>query len=319
MLRTTIWYYDVPEQFKNEGMNKDYEVIIIGGSYAGLAAALALGRALRNVLIIDSGQPCNRQTPHSHNFLTQDGETPQAISAKAKEQVLKYSTVNFLNAKATQGIKTDVGFEIGTDTNETFTGKKLLFAAGIKDIMPQINGFAECWGISVIHCPYCHGYEVKGIKTAIMANGDAAYHYCVLLSQWTNELTVFTNGKSTLTPEQFDKITAHSIEVIETDIDFLNQTTGRLESIVLKDGSANNYTVMYSRAPFIQHSSIAQDLGCAIDENGFIIVDDMQKTNIPGLYTAGDCSTMMRSVAMAVAAGMKSGAMINHELSGESF
>jgi thioredoxin reductase len=300
-------------------MKKDYEVIIIGGSYAGLAAAMALGRALRNVLIIDSGQPCNKQTPHSHNFLTQDGETPHAISSKAKEQVLKYPTITFLNAKATQGIKTDVGFEIGTDTNETFTGKKLLFAAGIKDIMPNIKGFAECWGISVIHCPYCHGYEVKGIKTAIVANGDVAYHYCVLLSQWTNELTVFTNGKSTLTQEQHEKITAHNIEVIETEIDFFNQTAGQLESIVLQDGRVYNYTVMYSRVPFIQHSSIAQDLGCAIDENGFIIVDHMQKTSILGVYAAGDCSTMTRSVAMAVAAGMKSGSIINHELSGESF
>jgi thioredoxin reductase len=300
-------------------MRKDYQVIIIGGSYAGLAAAMALGRALRDVLIIDSGQPCNKQTPHSHNFLTQDGETPQAISEKAKEQVLKYPTVEFLDAKATQGIKTDVGFEIGTDTNETFTGKKLLFAAGIEDIMPHIKGFAECWGISVIHCPYCHGYEVKEIKTAIMANGDAAYHYCVLLLQWTKNLTVFTNGKSALTQEQQDKIKAHNIEIIETEIDFLNQTAGQLESIVLKDGRVHNYTVMYSRVPFIQHSSIAQDLGCAIDENGLIVVDDMQKTAVPSLFAAGDCSTMMRSVAIAVAAGMKSGAMINHELSAESF
>jgi thioredoxin reductase len=300
-------------------MNKDYEVIIIGGSYAGLAAAMALGRALRNVLIIDSGRPCNKQTPHSHNFLTRDGETPHEISAKAKEQVLKYPTITFLNAKATQGIKTDVGFEIGTDTNETFTGKKLLFAAGVKDIMLNIKGFAECWGISVIHCPYCHGYEVKGIKTAIVANGDAAYHYCVLLSQWTSQLTVFTNGKSTLTQEQLEKITAHNIEVIETEIDFFNQTAGKLESIVLRDGSVHNYTVIYSRAPFIQHSSIAQDLGCAIDENGLIVIDNTQKTDVPGLFAAGDCSTMMRSVAIAVAAGMKSGAMINHELSAESF
>ena len=300
-------------------MKKDYEVIIIGGSYAGLAAAMALGRALRSVLIIDSGKPCNRQTPHSHNFLTQDGETPAAISAKAKEQVLKYPTVTFLEAKATQGLKTDAGFEIITDANETFSAKKLLFATGIKDIMPDIDGFAECWGISVIHCPYCHGYEVKNLKTAILANGDVAYHYCVLLTQWTKDLTVFTNGKTDFTQEQLSKLEYHNINVIETEVDSLTQTNGQLESIVLKNGNAHNFAVMYSRVPFMQHSTIPQKLGCTIDENGLIAVDDWQKTNIPGIFAAADCTTLMRSVAGAVAAGTKSGAMINHEMTGEAF
>jgi len=300
-------------------MKNNFEVIIIGGSYAGLAAAMALGRALRTVLIIDSGKPCNRQTPHSHNFITQDGETPAAISAKAKAQVLHYPTVQFLDAKATNGNKTGEGFEINTDSGETFTAQKLLFATGVKDIMPPVDGIADCWGISVIHCPYCHGYEVKGIRTAILANGDAAYHYCMLLTQWTKELTVFSNGKCTLTGEQLAKLKAHKIDVIETEVTSLQQNNGQLESITLVNGEIHLFTVMYYRADFVQHSDIPKSLGCALNEQGFITIDDMQKTSIPGIYAAGDCTTPMRAVAGAVAGGTKAGAILNNDMAAEAF
>src|SRR5687767_10565291 len=133
---------------------KNFDVIIIGGSYAGLSAAMALGRALRNVLIIDSGKPCNRQTPHSHNFITQDGKTPAEIATLAKQQVEKYDTVTFFSGLATDGAKTENGFQIQTGSGETFRAKKLIFATGVKDVMPTIEGYAECWGISVLHCPY---------------------------------------------------------------------------------------------------------------------------------------------------------------------
>ena len=300
-------------------MKNNFEVIIIGGSYAGLSAAMALGRASRTIAVIDSGKPCNRQTPHSHNFLTQDGETPAAISAKAKEQVVKYPTVQFIDAKATKGIKTDYGFEIAIETGDVFSAKKILFATGVTDIMPDIEGVAQCWGISVIHCPYCHGYEVKNIKTAILANGDAAYHYCMLLTQWTKDLTVFSNGKCTLTDEQLLKLRAHNIDVIEAGVTCLKHTNGQLESIVLNDGTIHPFTVMYYRADFVQHSDILQKLGCNLDDNGFIIVDEMQRTGVPGVYAAGDNTSPMRSVANAVAGGMKAGAIINNEMAAESF
>jgi thioredoxin reductase len=148
-----------------------FEVIIIGGSYAGLSAAMALGRSLRNVLIIDSGLRCNRQTPHAHNFITQDGEQPAVIAEKARIEVLKYKTVQIINDLAVRGIKTKDGFLITTETGQEFQAEKVIFASGIKDIMPDIKGFAACWGVSVVHCPYCHGYEIRDQKTAILANG----------------------------------------------------------------------------------------------------------------------------------------------------
>lgn len=168
---------------ENKGMNdrKQFDVIIIGGSYAGLAAAMALGRALKNVLIIDAGKPCNRQTPYSHNFLTQDGKTPREISTIAKQQVLAYNTITFFDGFATKGVKINNGFEIQTEIGEKFTAAKLVLATGIKDIIPEINGFSQCWGISVLHCPYCHGYEVKNETTGILGNGDYGFEFSKLI------------------------------------------------------------------------------------------------------------------------------------------
>src|SRR4051812_6593031 len=172
--------------------NNNVDVVIIGGSYAGLAAAMSMGRALRNVLIIDSGEPCNRQTPHSHNFLTQDGKTPKEIATLARQQVEMYNTVRFFNGLATNGAKIENGFEIQVTPGETFRAKKLIFATGIKDMMPDMEGYAECWGISVLHCPYCHGYEVRNERTGILGNGEYGFEFSKVISNWTKDLTLFT-------------------------------------------------------------------------------------------------------------------------------
>jgi len=268
-------------------------------------------------LVIDGGRPCNRQTPHSHNFLTQDGETPQHISSLAKDQLLKYNTIKFHEGFAVSGIKTGNGFEIITQSGEKFEGKKLIFATGIKDIMPDIEGFSACWGISVIHCPYCHGYEVRNEKTGILANGDAAYHYAQLISNWTKDLTVFTNGKSSLTAEQKNRITTNGIDIIETEIEEIKHQHGRLQHLILKDQSTPTLTAIYARPAFVQHSEIPQTLGCQLNEQGLIQVDMMQKTNVSGIYACGDNSTPMRSVAFAVSQGNMAGAAANGELVAE--
>jgi len=135
-------------------MESIYDVVVIGGSYAGLQAALTLGRALRKVLVIDSGMPCNRQTPHSHNFLTQDGETPAGIAAKARLQLSAYHTVSVLNDYVVNTVTDQGAFMVKTASGMELTARKLLFTTGLKDLMPAIKGFEACWGVSVIHCPY---------------------------------------------------------------------------------------------------------------------------------------------------------------------
>lgn len=296
-----------------------YDVIIVGGSYSGLAAGMALGRALRRVLIIDSGDPCNKQTPYSHNFLTNDGKTPKEIASFAKQQVQRYPTVDFLDGYATAGVKTENGFEIHVQTGKLFTARKLIFATGIKDIIPDIPGFAECWGISVIHCPYCHGYEVRHQKTGILANGDTGFEMSSLISNWTNDLTLYTNGPSTLTDQQVKKLYEHKINIVETEIERLEQKNGFIENIVFKDGRKSSLKALYARPSFVQSSSIPQSLGCEITAEGYIKIDPGQKTTVQGVFACGDNTTRMRSVANAVAMGTVAGTMVNKEIIEEWF
>lgn len=299
--------------------SKIIDVIIVGGSYAGLSAAMALGRALRNVLIIDSGLPCNRQTPHSHNFITQDGEKPHVIAEKARAQVLKYDTVHFLKGLAISGKKTEDGFAITTQKNEIFTTKKLVFATGIKDIMPNIKGFSECWGVSVIHCPYCHGYEVRNEKTGIFANGDIAFHYAQLIRNWTDDLTIFTNGKSSLTNEQIEKIAKHKIQIIEKEISSLKHEEGNLEQIIFNDKSTFDLKAIYARPNFEQHCKIPENLNCELTDQGLIKVDNFQKTTVDDIFACGDNATPFRAVAHAVATGNVTGAVVNKEMIEKEF
>lgn len=297
---------------------QDFDVIIIGGSYAGLSAAMALGRALRKVLIIDSGMPCNRQTPHSHNFITQDGERPKAIAEKALAQVLKYNNVKFLNDLALSGQKTDNGFSIATQTGK-FNAKKIIFATGIKDIMPDLKGFSECWGISVIHCPYCHGYEVKNEQTGILANGNIALHYTQLIRNWTKDLTIFTDGKSTLTHEETEKIERNNIRIVEKEIAYLLHKKGDLEQVIFNDGSTFPIKAIYVKPDFSQHCDIPESLGCELTEQGLLKIDMMQKTNVSNVFACGDNSNLMRAVSFAVSSGMMAGAAANNEMTGEEF
>lgn len=297
----------------------NYEVIIIGGSYAGLSAAMSLGRSLRHVLIIDGGQPCNAQTPHSHNFITQDGVAPAVIAQKAKEQVLNYETVKFINDFAVGGTRTATGFDVTTRTGGTFHAEKLIFATGIKDTLPNIVGLAACWGISVIHCPYCHGYEFRTRKTAILANGGRAFHLASLVNNLTDDITILTANNAELEEAQRSKLSTRGIEVITTPLAEIVHENGRVKQVVFDNGRRMAFDAIYAAVPFTQHSDIPLSLGCALDDNGRIKVDPMQKTSVDGVFACGDNSSMMRSVAWSVATGNIAGAMANHALTAETF
>ncbi|MEQ8474686.1 NAD(P)/FAD-dependent oxidoreductase [Fulvivirga sp.] len=295
-----------------------FDVIIIGGSYSGLAAGMALGRSLRQVLILDSGQPCNRQTPHSHNFLTQDGKSPMEISTLARQQVNAYSTVRQHDAFVINAQQVRDEFVITTAT-EIFRAKKLILATGIKDILPAIDGFSECWGITVLHCPYCHGYEIRHQNTGVLGNGDKGYEFVSLISNWTTKLTLFTNGVSTLSAEQQSKLSQKSISIIQTEIEKLEHINGHLQRIHFKDGSSMEIQAIYAPRPFEQHSNLASILGCEITDDGYIKTDLMQKTTVPGIYACGDNVTRNRTVANAVATGTTAGMMLNKEMTVEEF
>jgi thioredoxin reductase len=291
-----------------------YDVIIIGGSYSGLSSAMALGRARRRVLIIDSGKPCNATAPHSHNFLTQDGVEPSMIADLGKRQVLAYPSVTYVNGMATAVAGADNHFEVNISSGETYRSRKLLFATGVKDILPATPGFKECWGKSIIHCPYCHGYEYADQATGVIANGDMAFEFGRLIRNWSENLTIFTNGASTISKENASLLQSLNV-AIETGLilDLVHQS-GYIKSAHLENGHVIPLQVLYARIPFEQHFAGIADIGCQLTQDGFVKVDDFSRTTMPGIYAVGDCITPLRSVAGAVASGSKAGAMLNHEM-----
>ncbi|UOQ65069.1 NAD(P)/FAD-dependent oxidoreductase [Hymenobacter volaticus] len=291
-----------------------YDVIIVGGSHAGLSTAMTLGRSLRRVLVIDNNQPCNRQTPYSHNFLTRDGETPATIAAIAREQVLRYPTVTLQTATVVGAAAVEDGFEVTTAVGEVLQTRKLLLATGLKDEMLPITGFAECWGISVLHCPYCHGYEVHGDKLGILANGNTAAELVSLIYNWSRDLVLFTNGPADFTAEQIASLQARKVQLVETPIVELEHSNGRLHTVRTTDGIAYALHAIFARVPFRQHSDLAAQLNCTLTDNGLIQATEFGETNVPGLFAAGDNTTLMRQVASAVANGTKAAAWINKEL-----
>ncbi|MEO7215475.1 NAD(P)/FAD-dependent oxidoreductase [Mucilaginibacter sp.] len=300
-------------------MKADFDVIIVGGSYAGLSAAMALGRAIRNVLVLDSGKPCNRQTPHAHNLLTHDGHKPADIAQQALQQVLNYPTIRIKKGIATKASRDENLFKIETDKGQTFTTRKLLFATGIVDTMPEIPGFADCWGISVLHCPYCHGYEVRNEPTAIFANGEAAYEFSKIINNWTKELTLLTNGPSQLTMQQTADLHRHRIIINEKPLQQVVHDGGYIREVHFTDGTSLSINAMYAKLAFEQQCGLPKALGCEFTEAGFIKIDDMQQTSVNGVFAAGDNTTMFRSLSIAIAAGNRAGALINHQLIQEDF
>jgi len=294
--------------------NKNYDAVIIGGSYAGLSAALSMARALKNVLIIDGQNPCNRQTPHSHNFITQDGVAPGEITKLALAQVLAYPTAQLVidHALAVMGVNDN--FRIATATGAVYNAKKLLFATGIKDMMPAIPGFSECWGISIIHCPYCHGYEYHGKNTGILMTGDAAAEHAEFINNWTDKLTIFTDGDASISIGKQESLAAKGIDIVEKKIHRFQHNAGQLSAIEFMDGEQLPLEAMYAKPAFTQHCTIPEIMGCSLTAAGYLKVNEFNKTTVSGVYAAGDNVSPMRSVSGAVAAGTLAGAMMSREL-----
>ena len=294
------------------------DVIIIGGSYAGLSAAMALGRSMRSVLIFDSDNPCNKPTPAAHNLLGHDGCSPAELNKISREQVLKYPTVSLRRDLVTDVIQSDGIFEVETSPGLKYRARKILFATGISDEMPDIAGFSDCWGISVLHCPYCHGYEIKGEKTAIIASGNTAFEFAEMISHWTSNLTVLTNGPANFSEEQSLALEQNDINVIETTIDRLEHEKGHLKCVVFTDGAQLEVNAAYARPFMKQQCDLPERMGCEF-HSIHIKVDHNQTTSIAGVSAAGDNCSALRSLSNAIAAGGTAGAFINKELIHETF
>jgi len=291
-----------------------FEVIIVGGSYAGLSAALILGRSLRKVLVVDSGQARNQPTFHAHSFLTRDGEKPAVLAALARQQAEYYPTVSILEGRVVRAKSENDLIWVETAAGEQFLTRKILLATGVTDEMPALPGFRECWGKSILHCPYCHGYEVANQRIGLFGNGDLGFEMVKLISNWSKQLTLFTDGPAQFLTEHKALIDKHKFPIITEKIHEIEHQEGMLHAVLLADGTRYELDAIFARVPFHQHSDLARQLGCTHQENGLLQCDEFGSTGVPNVYAAGDMTMLLQQVVLAAGSGLKAGAAINREL-----
>jgi len=300
-------------------MEQLIDVGIIGGGPAGLNAALVLGRARKSVVVIDEERPRNRVTRESHGFLTRDGIKPSEFRRIAMEQISAYPSVHFVADTAVTITGTDGDFLITIGDATTYRSKKLLFAVGMKDLPLDIDGLTAVYGKSAFVCPYCDGWELRDHSIVMIANGDRALYLAKTLSGWSNKLTICTDGPDEWTDEQREELKQHNVPAFESPIQRIESSDGMVQQVVLKDGTTIPCTGIFFAPKLATGSDLPQTLGCEITETGTIIVDNIGKTNVPGIYSAGDAATFMYQVITAASMGALAGVGINGELLTEAW
>ncbi|MBZ9992333.1 MULTISPECIES: NAD(P)/FAD-dependent oxidoreductase [unclassified Mesorhizobium] len=294
-----------------------YDLAVLGGSFAGLSAAIQAARARRKVLVIDAGQPRNRFAAYSHGFLGQDGRTPRAILDDARRQFLAYPTARLVTARADRAVaNSGSDFEIATDGGETFGAARLVLATGVRDILPEVPGLAGQWGRTVLHCPYCHGYEVSGGPLGVLATGPMSVHQAQLISDW-GDVTLFGNGLLEPDAEELAALDGKNIRFEPATVQALEED-GSGGLVVHLDGGRNAGVKAIFTAPRnTMASPLAEQLGCDFKDGllgPVISVDDRQQTTVPGVYAAGDAARAMHNIAFAVSGGTFAGVCAHQSL-----
>ncbi|SHN46041.1 NAD(P)/FAD-dependent oxidoreductase [Chitinophaga sp. CF418] len=299
---------------------QQFDVAIIGGASAGLAAALILGRSIRKTVVFDTGEPRNKPAAHAHNVFTRDGVSPLEILEIGREQLKVYPSVAIAQERVITAAKEAGGFRLETASGGIFIVRKVILATGVKDILPEIAGIQALWGSKVIHCPYCHGWEARNTSVGLIGNDDMAYHLIAMIYNLNKDLTIFTNGKCTFSAEQQAKLQQLGIGLIETPVTAVEDEADGIR-IVLADGMVHHKHATYVRAARIEyHTELAVQLGCELDEAGSIKVDEFQQTTVPGIFAAGDVAHPMYHQVMAAATGgLRAGGMCNGQMSAEDF
>lgn len=292
------------------------DVIIVGGSFAGLSAALYLARARRSVCIVDAGRPRNRFADESHGFFGHDGSSPQAMLGTARAQVGAYPTVRFIQGTAVDARKVDGNFSVTLDSGEVLTGSNLVLAFGISDILPDVPGLEERWGKTVIHCPYCHGYEFSGQRLGVLNTSAFSHHQAMLISEW-GPTTYFLNGASAPDEEVLGELARRNIAIESGPVEALIGDSPSLSGVRLSDGRVHTLEALFIAPGSYLNSNIAERLGCEIVEEqlGSIVkVDEMRMTTVEHVFAAGDITRSGHNVTWASSDGVMAAMAIHRSL-----
>ena len=290
-----------------------YDVVVIGGGPAGLSGAVALGRALRSVLVIDSGTPRNAPAAGIHNYLTRDGIAPAAFASLGRSEVRQYG--GEFHDGTVVSASPGTPFQLTLEDGATIAARRLLVTTGLTDVLPEIAGLRELWGSRVLHCPYCHGYEVRGTSIGIIATSPMAAHHALLWRQWTPDLTLFLNDAFTPDEPEAEQLAARGITVIDGPVDAVDAS-----GVTLGGGRrvSRDYLVVQTRLE--ARAGFLAPLGLKAAEHPMGIgtyvpaEDPTGRTSVPGIWVAGNVTDPMGQVITSAGAGLTAGAAINMDL-----
>lgn len=293
-----------------------HDAVIIGGSFAGLSAALQLARARRTVCVIDGGAPRNRFADASHGFFGQDGKNPRTMIAEARAQLRRYPTVRMIEGVATSAAAVAGGFEVGLANGATLDGARLVLAFGISDVLPEIPGIAGRWGKSVLHCPYCHGFEFSGRRLGVLQTMPMSANQALLIADW-GPTTLFLNGADLPDSKMQSQLAHRGVAIEPMRIARLCGDGDALSSLTLADGREMQIDALYLAPRSRLNSPIAAQLGCVLDDGPFgpiIRTDPAKLTSMPGVYAAGDAARAPHNASWAAADGVTAGISLHQSL-----
>ncbi|WP_408895220.1 NAD(P)/FAD-dependent oxidoreductase [Paenibacillus taichungensis] len=300
-------------------MENNFDVVIIGGGPAGLNAALVLGRSRKNVIVIDDVQPRNRVTKETHGFLTRDGVSLDEFRRIAIEQISSYPSVKFSEETVETITGTDGQFTIKTSNGTVYQSKKIVFTVGKKDKPLDIEGLAAVYGKSAFVCTYCDAWELRNQPLVIIVKNAKSILGAKMLSGWSNQLTVCTDGPNEWTDEQREDLKQHNIDAFDSPIDRIESIEGMVQQIILKDGTTIPCKGIFFAPKLVSGSNLPRELGCEINDAGSVVVDTFGKTNVPGIYSAGDVASELYQAVTAASMGALAAMSINSELQLEAW
>ncbi len=307
-----------------EPMAETYDVVVVGGGAAGLSGALMLGRSRRSVLVVDAGEPRNAPAAGVHGFLTRDGTSPAALLAAGRADVGRYG-VELLDGRVASAIALDDGtFTVRLDDGREVSSRRLLVATGLVDELPDVPGIRERWGRDVLHCPYCHGWEVRDQAIGVLASGPFAVHQALLFAQWTADLTLFLHTTARSGDEEVEQLAARGITVVEGEVSALEVVEDRLAGVRLDHGEVIACEALTVTPRFVARSAVLASLGLAavphplgIEVGEHFQADAMGLTAVPGVWVAGNVADLTAVVVGVADAGVRAGAAINADLIAE--
>jgi thioredoxin reductase len=303
-----------------------FDCAIIGGGPAGLNASLILGRARRNVILFDNNNPRNAVTQESHGFITRDGIKPKEFREIAHEEIGRYSSVVYARREVTSVIKNNNSneplFELLTlENNERYQSKTIIISTGLRDILPSIDNISDYYGRSLFHCPYCDGWELRD-KPLVVIIGEQVqgFHFIQTIYNWSKDLVVCTNGTVFQNTEQKDLLQRKGIKIIENKIKNFVGENRQMEKILFENGKSVSRKGGFVMPQLVQSSDFGKQLGCQYNSLGGIAIDSFGRTNIPGVYAAGDASVIAPAqLIIAAAEGVRAAAGVNTDLTQKEF